>query len=293
MNILIIDIDSKIKNYALCKVEKYHLDLGDEVIWNMPLYAHLADKIYVSCIFEKNKDKCKEWEGRALIGGSGYNLSVKLPDEIETVKPRINLGFTTRGCIRNCEFCIVPQKEGKIKIVGDLLDLWDGKSKDVILLDNNILVVPNHFRAICKQARENNIRLDFNQGLDHRLLNQSVIDELNSIRHQELHFAWDNFEDFPTVRNAIKLLRENNINRCNWLILTNFNTEFECDLARVNYLRSENQNAYVMRYNGTTTTILTAFASWVNKRDWFHSITWEEFMEKNPKRMGVKLNASR
>ena len=29
------------------------------------------------------------------------------------------MGFTTRGCIRNCSFCVVPQKEGKIKVEGD------------------------------------------------------------------------------------------------------------------------------------------------------------------------------
>ena len=283
MKILIIDIDSKIPNYALKKIEKYHLDKGDEVVWNLPLYRQLADKVYVSCVFEKNKYKCFDWQddGKCLIGGSGYDLYTKLPDEIEQIKPRINLGFTTRGCIRNCQFCIVPKKEGRIKIVGDLLDLWDGKSKDVLLLDNNILAVPNHFRVICRQARENKIRLDFNQGLDHRLLNQGVVDELKTISHQELHFAWDNMEDFDTVDNAITLLQDNNINRCTWFVLAGFNTTFQDDLFRVNYLKSRNQNAYLMRFNGKTTNQLTALARWVNNRSWFQAISWGEFLERN------------
>lgn len=281
MNILLIDIDSKIPNYALKKVEKYHLDKGDEVIWNLPLYRPLADKVYVSCVFKKNRYKCFNYEDdpKCLIGGSGYDLSVKLPDEIERVKPRINLGFATRGCIRNCQFCIVPKKEGRIKIVGDLLDLWDGKSKDVTLLDNNILAVPNHFRQVCKQARENKIRLDFNQGLDHRLLTQKVCDELTSISHTEFHFAWDNVSDFDTVEKALDLLQLNKINRCNWYILAGFNSTFEDDLFRVNYLKSRNQNAYLMRYK--TTKELTALARWVNNHAWFQSITWEEFLERN------------
>lgn len=285
MKILIIDIDSKIKNYALAKVEKYHLDKGDEVIWNMPLYRWQADKVYVSCVFKKNEYKCYDYmdDDKCLIGGSGYSLSITLPDEIEQVKPRINLGFTTRGCIRNCEFCVVPQKEGRIKIVGDLLDLWDGKSKDVVLLDNNILAVPNHFRATCKQARENNIRLDFNQGLDHRLLTDRVCKELKLIKHQELHFAWDNFEDYHNVEKAIDLLQDNFINRCTWLVLAGFNTDFEQDLLRVKYLKSRNQNAYLMRYNGKTTKELTRLSRWVNNRSWFQSITWEEFLKRNYK----------
>ncbi len=283
MKILIMDIDSKIPNYALKKVEKYHLKKGDEVVWNFSLFRPIADKIYISCIFDKNKKKCFEWQDdpKCLIGGSGYSLDIVLPEEIERVKPRINLGFTTRGCIRNCKFCIVPKKEGKIRVVGDLLDLWDGKAKDIVLLDNNILALPEHFKLICKQARDNKIRLDFNQGLDHRLLNQEIVDELKSIRHLDLHFAWDNMSDFATVEKAINLLQKNNINRCNWLMLVGFNTTFEEDLFRANYLRNHNQNAYVMRYNGKTTPELTRLSRWVNNRAWFHAISWEEFLKRN------------
>ena len=137
MKILIVDIDSKIPNLALAKICKYHQDKGDKIYYDMPLIQ--TDKIYVSCVFTKNRHKAEQWEGKAEIGGSGYNLTTTLPPEIENIKPHINLGFTTRGCIRNCEFCIVPKKEGKIRIVGELLDLWDGKAKDIAVLDNNIL----------------------------------------------------------------------------------------------------------------------------------------------------------
>jgi hypothetical protein len=34
MKVLLLDIDSKIPNLALKKIEKYHIDKGDEVIWN-------------------------------------------------------------------------------------------------------------------------------------------------------------------------------------------------------------------------------------------------------------------
>lgn len=268
-------------NLALKKIEKYHTDRGDEVNWNMPLFAHLSDKIYVSCIFERNKSKCGEWQDRALIGGSGYDLRITLPEEIEKIKPRINLGFTTRGCIRNCEFCIVPQKEGRIRVVGDLLDLWDGKSKDIILLDNNILALSKHFKLICKQAREKGIRLDFNQGLDCRLLNQEIVDELKSIRHKELHLAFDDLSYFDDVDKAITLLQKNGINRCTWFILTGFNTTLEEDIFRAKYLRSRNQNAYVMRYNNSKRKDLIPLSRWVNNRAWFQAITWERFLELN------------
>lgn len=99
VNILLIDIDSKIPNLALKKIEKYYFDKGDIVTWNFPLMRSKADKIYVSCIFSQNKSFCEEWEGIAEIGGTGYSITKQLPPEIESVKPRINWGFT-KDCAR-------------------------------------------------------------------------------------------------------------------------------------------------------------------------------------------------
>lgn len=278
LEILLIDIDSKIPNYALKKIEKYHLDRSNEVIWDMPIFRNVADKIYVSCVFSKNKHLCREWENdpKVLIGGSGYDLKVTLPDEIESVKPRINFGFTTRGCIRNCGFCIVPQKEGKIKIVGDLLDLWDGKSKDITVMDNNILALPEHFKFICKQAIENKIRIDFNQGLDFRLLTDEICSLLKEIRHKEYHFAFDMPEYETGIITAIELLKKHGINRSTWYVLCGFNTTIEQDLYRLNLLKSLNQNAFVQKYENKKE--LHHLARWANNHSWFQGISFEDFL---------------
>jgi len=277
--VLIINIDSTIPNLALKKIEKYHLDKGDNVVWDVPLFRDCVDKIYVSCVFTENKHKCQEWEGRAEIGGSGYDLKKTLPKEIEEVKPRINLGFTTRGCIRKCPFCIVPEKEGNINRVGDLLDLWDGKTKDVVVLDNNILADPEHFKLICQQARDNKIRLDFNQGLDHRLLTKELVDELKSISHIEYRFAFDSPAHKPTVEKAIKLLRKGGIKRCMWYVLVGFDTTPQEDLDRCNFLRENNQNVYIQRYITKKSELFyIALARWGNQRHIFRGMTWEKFL---------------
>lgn len=179
MKILIINIDSKLPNLALAKIEMYHKIAGDEIIYDNDLYLNYVDKIYVSSIFTCNINKTKYYEKyNAIIGGTGYNIHTKLSDEIDKLEPKINIGFTTRGCIRNCSFCFVPQKEGKIHIVGDLYNIWDKKSNFVTLLDNNITALENHFISILKQAQKENIKLDFNQGLDFRLLNENMISEM-------------------------------------------------------------------------------------------------------------------
>lgn len=279
MRISIINIDSRIPNLALKKIEKYHLDRGDEIYWDNPLMASVSEKIYVSCVFDWNKNKTKEWEGRAMIGGSGYSLDINLPQEIEEVKPRINLGFTTRGCIRNCQFCIVPKKEGNARIVGDLFDLWDRKSRDIIILDNNILALPEHFKLICSQLRKEKLSVDFNQGLDHRLLTQDIIKDMRSISHKEYRFAFDHPAYLPTVEKAITLLQKNKINRCSWYVLVGFNTTIVDDLTRLVYLKSRNQNAFVQRYKtvkGDKKYI--ALARWVNQHHIFQAMTFSQFL---------------
>ena len=70
---MIINIDSKIPNLALKKIEKYHLDRGDEVIWDIPLFQSIVNKTYVSCIFDWNRNKCLEYPN-AEVGGSGLDV---------------------------------------------------------------------------------------------------------------------------------------------------------------------------------------------------------------------------
>ena len=282
MKILLINIDSKILNLALKKIEKYHLDKGDEVIWNNELFINSVDKTYVSCIFTKNKSKCMDFESKAEIGGSGYSLEKTLPPEIEEVKPRINLGFTTRGCIRHCSFCIVPEKEGSIRVVGDLMDLWDGKNKDIVILDNNILALPEHFRLICKQARENKLRIDFNQGLDCRLLTEDIVKELKLLSHREYRFAFDDIRLESIVEKAIKLLKKYGINRCAWYVLAGYNSTFEEALYRCNFLREHNQNVYIQRYETVySEQKYILLARWANQHAIFHTHSWNEFLDKD------------
>ena len=281
---MLINIDSKIPNLALKKIEKYHLNSGNEVIWDFPLMRNKVDKIYVSCIFTKNRDKCKEWEGVSEIGGSGYNLKINLPIEIEKVKPKINIGFATRGCIRKCPFCIVPEKEGKIRIEGDLYDIWDGKSKNVVFLDNNILGLKKHFYMICRQAQKENITIEFNQGLDIRLLDIDIAKELKKTKLSELWFAWDNMEDEQIVLKGIDILKKAGIKSFRFYVLVGFNTTLEEDLYRFRKLktistdRKLNIRPYCMRYETCKDKKeYIRLAEWVNMPWAFMKIDYEDW----------------
>lgn len=282
MKILIIDIDSKIPNLALKKIEKYHLDKGDEVIWNNELMAYSVDKIYVSCIFTKNRNKAKYWEmfDNSIIGGTGYDLKVKLTKEIEKVKPKINWGFTTRGCIRNCDFCFVPEKEGKIRAVADIYDIWDGESKDIILMDNNILGLKKHFFKICDQLKKENLRVDFNQGLDVRVLTDKMAKYLKELKTREIRFAFDDIKLKDIILDKLKILNKYNI-RGLWYILVGFNSTIEEDIERVRILVNNNQRPYIMRHeNCKKDKRYIALSSWANNpRFGRGTIPWKKFLQ--------------
>jgi len=253
MLILLINIDSTIPNLALKKIEKYHIDNGDEVVWNFPLIAPNADKIYVSTIYSWNKKKAAEWEMYgAEIGGSGYDILKTLSPEIEKINPHINIGFATRGCIRNCKFCIVPRKEGKIKAVADIYDIWDKKSKRITLLDNNILGLKKHFAFICEQLKEEKLSIDFNQGLDIRLIDEEVAILLKNIKYSTLRVAFDNLNYEKQFRDGIEILKKSEIKLSKIMVyvLVGFNTTWQEDMERLNIIKEFGLNAFIMIYKG-------------------------------------------
>ena len=285
MKIGIFNLEPQYRNYALDKIRFYHQQKDDEVEDYFHLNYASYDKIYISSIFTWT---LKFNIPNAVVGGSGFNLTTKLPPEIDEVNPHLNYGFTTRGCVRDCKFCIVRMKEGFIKIVCKLKDLWDGKAKLVTLYDNNILALMEHFFETCHEAIDNHIMLDINQGLDFRFLNTEVCDLLHKTPHKEYHFAFDNPSDMNRVKKAISMLQNAGINRSIWYVLVGYNTTLAEDLKRLNFLKEMGQNAFVQRYNLTNKPEYIPLARWANQHHIFHGLTWEQFMNK-PENSRIKL----
>jgi len=256
VKILLLNIDSKLPNIALHKIAMWHEQQGDEVVWGSPIEMYGADKVYASCIFTKSREKMLNYMGLRsdlIGGGTGYDLNIKLPAEIDAMKPKINYGFTTRGCIRDCKFCFVPKSEGNFRIVGDLYDIWNGVSKSVTFFDNNILASPEHFEKICSQASKEGVSVDFNQGLDIRLLSERVCVALNNVSLTNgVRFAFDYPQLEKIVREKVALLREHYKRKYIFFyVLVGFDTTFEDDLYRCNVLRELECRPYVMCHENT------------------------------------------
>lgn len=114
--------------------------------------------------------------------------------------------FTTRGCIRKCPFCVVPRIEGKMKEPKfSILPFIHPDHKDVVIWDNNFLASP-YAKDILTELGDGGYKVDFNQGLDARLMTEEFADLLADIRSDTIHMAYDWPWEGPYVSKAIDLL---------------------------------------------------------------------------------------
>lgn len=263
MKVAVIQADGKWPNLALMKIATWHKRKGDEVVF-IDLTGQKFDRIYGSKIF---------------AGGSGQDLGSKLPPGIEALTPDYDLfssssgeriGFTSRGCIRNCGFCIVKEKEGTIHEVNRS---WLEGAEKVLLLDNNFLASPG-WKEKLKWFIDHKTKVCFSQGLDIRLIteeNAILLSRLKYYNHtfrgKTLYFAFDDPALGPIIDEKIGILTTAGIKACYLLfyVLVGYNTTLEQDLARVERLKRHGARPFIMIYNNRKDDQrLRDLARWVN-----------------------------
>lgn len=254
MRVSLIDVDSKIPNLALMKISAYHKLKNDTVAFNLSN----PDKIYTSIIFKKNNGKSKNNtidNIDRVFGGSGYDLSVKLPDEMEFIKPDYDLypstysqGFTTRGCINQCDFCVVPDKEGRLKKNQHPKEFHDSRFDTIMIMDNNWLANKKWFFETSKWIIDNGLKV-LEHGLDIRLIDEKTIRQLQDLKIPIWHFAFDYSSLERIVRWNVGLLKECGVNLKNnvsFYVYCDSDLQYDDALYRCNVLRELGTNANVM-----------------------------------------------
>jgi hypothetical protein len=276
VNIGLIDVDShNFPNLALMKISAHHKSKGDHVEWAIPMLKY--DIVYQSKVFDFSPDEntCIQCE-QLIKGGTGYDLDNKLTQDIESIYPDYSLygekkayGFLTRGCPRNCPFCIVGKKEGLKSVqVADLRQFWNGQ-QEVVLLDPNMLACPERLELL-RQLVDSKAWIDFTQGLDIRLMTDDAVELIKQIRVKMLHFAWDREKDSDIIiRNLIAFKKATNIDmrKARVYVLTNYETDFDFDLYRVYKLREMGYEPYIMIYDkAKASKRLKRLQRWVNNK---------------------------
>lgn len=308
INILLVDADSKkgFPNLALMKLSAYHKAQGHNIdlIKGLPDAPPLTlyDRTYISVVFYQNKDKALDYAltmPNAIVGGSGWGLDNKLEDEIEHILPDYSLydvdfsmGYTSRGCIRSCGFCVVPEKEGKIRHNAFIQEFHNLAHKKLILLDNNFLAGPNSLYHL-GYIEQLGLKVNFNQGLDFRTLTHENTLALSRVKSttwnfnaRRISFAFDSMNMEKSVRDGVEMLEAYGMrpNMVHVYILVGYDTTIDQDLKRIEIIRELDAHPYIMRYNQSygPNEILKHLSRWVNRRI-YRNVPFSEYDYSNSK----------
>lgn len=205
---------------------------------------------------------CKEADGYL----PAYDL---LKEVKEWEKWDSTILFTSRGCIRSCPYCVVPKLEGKIHgVVEDLERYIYPDHKRIILWDNNFFAAPN-WKKILNQLLDIELPVDFNQGIDARLVDDEKARMIADLKTPLIRTAFDNIGEKRALTNAIDILSKSGIRRRKIFIYTlyNFyNEKCHSDIPttffeRVKHIADLGCVSYPMRYEPLTALEKNCFVS--------------------------------
>jgi len=276
MKIGLLDIDGhNFPNLALMKVSAFHKSQGDSVEWVNHFFEY--DKVYRSKIFTFSSDNnTSVLSPITERGGTGYNIATKLPTEIENFQSpdysiypqfKYSIQLFSRGCIRNCAFCVVRKKEGNIHPVEPMA--LNPNGKHIEILDNNFFANPKWKTAVDWLVNANQ-PVNFH-GVDIRIMNEKQASALGKLRiKRSLHIAWDNPNDDITDRLNV-LTKHIKPSKIICYVLIGFNSTMMQDYQRVIKLKELGIMPFVQPYRDFDNSRIPTqyekdFARWANKR---------------------------
>ncbi len=234
------------------------------------------------------------------IGGPAVDL---MPEYVKDVADRVggelypqplkrhnpDATLTSRGCVNQCPYCAVPRIEGKLKELTD----WDPAP---IVCDNNLLATSQrHFDRVIDRLTQLK-HVDFNQGLDVRMLKLHHIDRLQELSLPILRFAFDHTGMEGKVMAAIEKVLTAGFpkSRVSCYVLFGFDDSLEDAMYRATSLMSKGIRPSPQRFQaidtdkalkknsyvgpGWTHRELQKFQRYWSRQNWFSKVPYDEFI---------------
>ena len=330
MRVGIIDADligrnkHRFPNLACMKISAYHKSIGDDVELltnydDVPNY----NKVYISKVFTNTlvDDKILKLPN-VEYGGTGFYFdeAPPLPYEIEHIMPDYHLydgfvksaiakkkmttkdaryftdysiGYTTRGCIRGCSFCVNKNKKS-CELHSPVSEFLDKDRPYIFLLDDNILAYKG-WKSVFKELNATGKRFRFHQGMDERLLTDEKCEIIfNSKWIGDYIFAFDKYKEKDVIIRKLELLRKHTNRKCKFYCFCGFNHDaniYDNDFwvkdlyelfKRIEILMRYGCLPYIMRhenyekspYRGMYITI----ARWCNQPSFFKKQSLREYV---------------
>lgn len=281
----------KMPNLALMKLSSFHKMKGDEVDFYTPIFMNTFDKVYYSKIFTFT-ETAKFYMPNVEKGGTGFDILKQLPEEIDSLYPDYSIypqfdyaiGFITRGCIRNCKWCVVPKKEGNIKPYRKVEEIARNDTNKIVFMDNNILASDFGLSEIEKLTKLK-YRVDFNQGLDVRLVDDNIGKLLSKLKWiKYIRFSCDTKAQLEELLRVKEILNKYGYNKKIFVYV--LGTTFDDTLHRLNFLKQNNFTPFMQPYidfenDNKVDKELKHMARWCNKKWIFESCSYEEYKYSN------------
>lgn len=283
MKVGIIDIEPKIFNTAYMQIASYYKQQGDIVEWWTPITHRQFHVVFCSSLFTYT-DK-SDIPKDVICGGTGFDVTSRLSRGMEaceldySIYPNCHKSFVwfSRGCRRNCPWCVVPAKEGKIHPVK--AKELNPRGKYIVVSDNDFFGNPEWEDAI-QCLRNINLPCDF-QGIDIRGITKMQAHSLSQLRHHKrIKFAWDVPDDEEKIKAGLSLLIQyNSPYKLMCYVLIGFNTTEGQDLHRVETLRNWGVDPFVMAYDRSD-LYQRSLARYVNRKAIFKKVTWTDYWQR-------------
>lgn len=205
-----------------------------------------------------------------------------------------SIGFLTRGCFRQCQFC-VNRNYKKCQVHSNIKEFFDESRPKLCFLDDNFLACPD-WKEIINDVKETGRRFQFKQGMDERLLTADKIKEISDWKYDgDLIFAFDNIEDKDLIVSKLNLIYETNKDfnkQMKFYVFCGFDRQGVYDdnfwrkdirdtLIRCQILSKYSAYPYVMRHQNSYTSpykdVYTKLASWTNQQRLFVYKSFKDF----------------
>lgn len=274
------EIENMIENHLICYggtgfFEINGPNLPDKVEHFMPDY-HLYDDFI-------------EWK-------TGGDVKKKKRDWDDYIS--YSIGFTTRGCIRHCEFC-VNRLSNKVQQSSPVKEFLDNSRPRIYLWDDNIMAAPAKvFQKVMKDLQATGKPFQFRQGMDIRLMTEQKAILLNNVKYYgDYIFAFDhyNLED-PYERKQVeqtlkglKIWMQHCKRETKLYVLVAFDSQDEKDIEgtfyRIKTLMEFGCLPYIMRFekyrDSKFESMYTQIARWCNQPSFFKKMSFRQYCVRN------------
>lgn len=183
-----------------------------------------ADEVHISVTFTWDIQRAQElvdawgqYYERVFIGGPAWVGGADSFCPGFYIKNGVT--FMTRGCNNHCPWCLVPEREGKLK---ELAEFAPGH----IIQDNNLLQASrSHLSNVFAMLRSQGRAVTFAGGMDSGLITDEIAEDLRSLKIYQLFLSADCDAALTSLKRAVTKLSFLPRQRLRCYVLLGYNGE--------------------------------------------------------------------